>query len=116
MEVERAVCFYLLWPQPWKGNTSNGRRLPLDARPSGQTFFGFLLQNMACYPGRSVSMGKTQFVLCTAGPTAGISTGQHISAGGFTSDYGREKETKQIYLSLGMCLQAVSYSHTSQIA
>ena len=94
MEVERAVCFYLLWPQPWKGSTSNGRSLPSDARLSGQTFFGFLQQNMACYPGRLVSMGKTQFVLGTAGPTAGLFTGQHISAGGFTSDYGREKETK----------------------
>ena len=72
MEVERVLCFYLLWPQPWKGNTSNGRSLPSDARPSGQTFFGFLQQNMACYPGRWVSMGKTQFVLGTAGPTAGI--------------------------------------------
>lgn len=42
MEVERVVCFYLLWPQPWKGNTSNGCSLPSDARPSSQTFFGFL--------------------------------------------------------------------------
>lgn len=72
MEVERGVCFYLLWPQPWKGSTSNRRRLPSDARPSGQTFFGFLQQNMACNPGCLVSMRNIQFVLGTTRPTAGI--------------------------------------------
>lgn len=72
MEVERARCFYLLWPQLWKGNTSNGYALPSDARLSSQTFFGFLQQNMACYPGHWVSMGKTQFVWGTTGPAAGI--------------------------------------------
>lgn len=72
MEVESVACFYFHWPQPRKGNTSNGRSLPSDARPSGQIFFGFLQQNTACYPGCSVSIGKTQFVLGTAGSTAGI--------------------------------------------
>lgn len=66
------ACFYFLWPQPRKGNTSNRRSLLSDARPSGQAFFGFLQQNMACYPRHSVSKGKTQFVLGTAGSTAGI--------------------------------------------
>lgn len=48
------------------------KRTQSVARPSGQTFFGFLQQNMACYPGLSVSVGKTQVVLGTAGRTAGI--------------------------------------------
>lgn len=72
MEVEGAACFYLLWPQPWKGNTSNVLSLPSDAKASGQTFFGFLKQNTACNTGSWVSVGKTRFVLGTAGPTAGI--------------------------------------------
>lgn len=72
MEVERAVCFYLLWPQTWYGNTSNEHALPPDARPSGPTFFGLMQQDVARYPRCSVSLGKTQFVLGAAGPTAGI--------------------------------------------
>lgn len=80
------VCFYLLWPQPWKGNTSNGHNLPSDARPSGETFLGFLQQNMACYSGHFVSMGKPQFVLGTAGRPSWDFTGQHISTGGYMSD------------------------------
>lgn len=72
MEAETPACFYFLWLQPRKGNTSNRWSLPSDAKPSSQTFLGFLQQNMARYSSSLVSMGKTQFGLGTTGSMAGI--------------------------------------------
>lgn len=72
MEAETPACFYFLWLRPRKGNTSNRWSLPSDAKPSGQTFLGFLQQNMARYSGSWVSVEKTQFVLGTTGSMAGI--------------------------------------------
>lgn len=76
------VFFFFFWLQPEKGNTSKDCSLPSDARPSGQTFFSFLQQNMVRYPGHLVAVGKTQFMLHTVGFAAAdsqVSTFQVVS-------------------------------------
>jgi len=71
------LAFYLFWPQPWKGNTSNGHRTP---GLSGQTLFGFRHKNMARYPERSVLDGKDPVCVGHRGAHSWDFTGQHISA------------------------------------
>lgn len=102
MKVERVVCFYLLWPQPWYGNTWNEQGLPSDARPSGGTFFGLMKQDVACYPGHLVSMGKTQFMLGTTGPTAGILQVSTFQMEDLWSTLGGKRKQSR---SASMCLQ-----------
>lgn len=95
-EVGGALCLYLLWPQPWMGI------LQTTAEPAVEHSW------VSCMLHRALSFsGKNVVCIGHHRVKSWDFTGQQISAGGFTSDYGRE---------LHSCLVLTGYCLVSNYA
>lgn len=82
MEVERVLCFYLLWPQPWKGTTSTETR-PCRERNSlvsASKTWHVLLWSL-------LSLGKPLFILATGLQLSFYRSALLFLHWGYTSDY-----------------------------
>lgn len=87
--------------------TSKDHSLLSNARTSGLLWvFGFLQQNMACYPGHPVAVRKTQFMSSTVGLTD--SQVRKFQLKPLLPVMERERET-QSYPSMKMCLPSAEH-------
>lgn len=93
MEAKGAVCCYLLWPQPWKGEYFKRTQSAIRRQSQRSSILRFpeakhgMLHRVLSFNGKdAVCVGHRR-------AHSWDFTGQHISVGGFTSDYEREKET-----------------------
>lgn len=95
VEANTQAAPLFFWLQPKKGKTSKDHSLLSNARTSSLLWvFGFLQQNMACYPGHPVAVRKTQFMSSTVGLTAADSQVRKVQLKPLLQIMEREMETQ----------------------